>query len=175
VMKPDAIDKEIWEGYYNIYVKDSLKLGTLDFFKEKNPYALQEMTAVMLETVRKGYWKPNDAVVKDIVNLHAGLVKDFKAGCSGFVCDNSKLKAMIEQNLTGALKETYNKEIANVRTGIAGGQKQEGMVLQKEEFNTEKVKEIIKENMSTVISLVITILLIIGAVVWGIIRRRRQS
>lgn len=175
VMKPDAIDKEIWEGYYNIYVKDSLKLGTLDFFKEKNPYALQEMTAVMLETVRKGYWKPSEAVVKDIVNLHAGLVKDFKAGCSGFVCDNSKLKAMIEQNLTGALKESYNKEITNVRTGISGGQKQEGMVLQKEEFITEKVKEIIKENMKAVISLAITILLIVGAVIWGIIRRRRQN
>ncbi|MCC6690778.1 MAG: hypothetical protein IT235_04530, partial [Bacteroidia bacterium] len=122
-----------------------------------------------------GYWKPSEAVVKDIVNLHAGLVKDFKAGCSGFVCDNSKLKAMIEQNLTGTLKETYNKDINNVRTGVSSGPKQEGMVLQKEEFTTEKVKEIIKENMNAFISLIAAIALVIGAVVWGIIKRRKQN
>ena len=175
VMKPDAIDKEIWEGYYDIYVKDKLELGTLDFFKEKNPYALQEMTAVMLETIRKGYWKPDEAVTKDIVNLHAELVKDYQAGCSGFVCDNAKLKEMIERFLTGELKESYNQEISDVRTGSANQNNQEGMVLEKEEITVDKVKEILKDNMKAVITLILTILLIGGAVTWGIVRRRRMN
>ncbi len=39
----------------------------------------------------------------------------------------------------------------------------------------EKVKEIIKGNMKALISFAVTILLIAGAVVWGIIRRRRLN
>lgn len=173
VMKPDAIDKEIWEGYYDIYVKDKLELGTVDFFKKKNPYALQEMTAVMLETIRKGYWKPSDAVVKEIANMHAELVKDHKAGCSGFVCDNAKLKEMIQDLLGGELKETYQQEIAEVRTGDAGKKGEEGVVLEKEE--DKSLAEMMEENKSAVISLAIAILLIGGFVTWGIIRRRRNS
>ena len=56
-MKPEAIDAEIWQGYHDIYVNDKLNLGIHQFFEGKNPYALQEMTAVMLETIRKGSCK----------------------------------------------------------------------------------------------------------------------
>lgn len=175
VMKPDAIDKEIWEGYYDIYVKDKLNMGTVDFFKEKNPYALQEMTAVMLETIRKGYWKPEEAVTKEIVNLHAELVQDFNAGCSGFVCDNAKLKEMIENSLSGELKENYVQQIDKVRTGGAENSQEEGMVLEKEEITLDKIKEILKDNKNAVITLGLTILLIGIAVFWGIFKRRREN
>ncbi|MFA8343759.1 MAG: cobaltochelatase subunit CobN, partial [Rhodothermaceae bacterium] len=52
VMKPAAVDGELWDGLYNIYVEDSKNLNLKSFFEKENPYALQEMTAVMLETVR---------------------------------------------------------------------------------------------------------------------------
>lgn len=171
VMKPDAIDKEIWEGYYDIYIKDKLKLGTVDFFKEKNPYALQEMTAVMLETIRKGYWKPSEAVTKDIATRHAELVKDHNPGCSGFVCDNGKLKEMIENLLDGELKEAYQQEIATVRTGADSKQNEEGMVLKKEELQKVEVMDVLKDNLSTILLL---IALLGGAIVWGVIKRRKK-
>ncbi|NLR91478.1 cobaltochelatase subunit CobN [Flammeovirga agarivorans] len=173
VMKPAAIDKEIWEGYYDIYVKDKKNLGTVEFFKNKNPYALQEMTAVMLETVRKGYWKPSDAVKKDIAKLHAELIKDNKAGCSGFVCDNAKLREMIKGLLSDELKESYSQEIANVRTGETADNNSESVVLKKEEIKT--LSEIIQDNQKAIISLVIAILLFGGAITWGIVKRRREQ
>ncbi len=173
VMKPDAIDKEIWEGYYDIYVKDKQNLGTIDFFKEKNPYALQEMTAVMLETVRKGYWKPSEAVKKEIAKLHAQLIKEHKAGCSGFVCDNSKLKELITSLLDDSLAVSYEAELAAVKTGT--GEKaaeQEGMVLEKEVLQQEKIVTMLKENIGAILVLV---LLIAGAVTWGVLKRRREN
>ncbi len=173
VMKPDAIDKEIWEGYYDIYVKDKDKLGTVDFFKKANPYALQEMTAVMLETVRKGYWKPSEAVKKDIANLHATLIKDHKAGCSGFVCDNSKLKEMIASLLDDDLNKTYQTAINEVKTGTReNAENQEGMVLEKEVLQKEKIVTLIKENIGAILLLV---LLIGGAITWGVVKRKRED
>ena len=61
VMKPKAIDKEMWDEIYNVYVKDKYHLGTKEFFDKQNPAALMEMTAVMMESARKGMWKaPSD-------------------------------------------------------------------------------------------------------------------
>ncbi|MEE9362330.1 MAG: cobaltochelatase subunit CobN [Cellulophaga sp.] len=173
VMKPSAIDKEIWEGYYDIYVMDKKNLGTVDFFKEKNPYALQEMTAVMLETVRKGYWKPSEAVKKDIAKLHAELVKDFDAGCSGFVCDNSKLKEMISSLLSDDLNAKYKDAIENVRTGTSEKQEsEEGMVLEKEVLQKEEIVTMLKDNIGAIL---VIILMIGGAITWGIVKRRREE
>jgi len=173
VMKPTAIDKEIWEGYYDIYIKDKKNLGTIDFFKEVNPYALQEMSAVMLETIRKGYWKPSEAVKKDIAKLHAELIKDFEAGCSGFVCDNSKLKEMIAMLLDDSLSKSYLDAIDNVRTNSSEKQTtEEGMVLEKEVLQKEQIVAMLKENLSAILILV---LLIGGAITWGLIKRRRED
>ncbi len=42
VMKPKAIDKELWDDIYRVYVQDKYKLGTKTFFEQKNPAALQQ-------------------------------------------------------------------------------------------------------------------------------------
>ncbi|MFV0541387.1 MAG: cobaltochelatase subunit CobN [Aestuariibaculum sp.] len=173
VMKPDAIDQEIWEGYYDIYVKDKEHLGTLEFFKNTNPHALQEMTAVMLETVRKGYWNPSDVIKQDIAILHAQLIKDYKAGCSGFVCDNSKLKEMIATLLDDNLSQNYQKAINDVRTETTKTiENEEGMVLEKEVLKQDKIVTLIKNNIETILILV---LLIGGAITWGLIKRRKEN
>ena len=57
VMKPSVVENRLWDQLYDTYVQDKQNLNIHEFFKRENPYALQEMTAVMLETVRKGMWK----------------------------------------------------------------------------------------------------------------------
>ena len=64
VTKPDVIDKEMWDRIYDVYVEDSYGLGTEQFFRQQNPAALQEITAVMLETARKGMWKASGAAAQ---------------------------------------------------------------------------------------------------------------
>ncbi|MCA9405743.1 MAG: cobaltochelatase subunit CobN, partial [Candidatus Omnitrophica bacterium] len=166
VMKPEVIDEELWDGLYDVYVKDVHGLNIEEFFRRENPYALQEMTAVMLEVVRKGYWKPGKEVIKDIAELHASLVKDYKAGCSQFVCDNAKLREMISQQLDEALKQDYLEQINQARVGQAQ-ESQEGMELKKEKLDFEKVKETFQENMGAVVTMLVIVALFSLAVLFG--------
>jgi cobaltochelatase CobN len=137
VMKPKAIDNQLWNELHEVYVQDKLKLGVQDFFRRENPYALQEMTAVMLETVRKGYWKATPEQVQQITQLHGELVRDFGGGCSGFVCDNGELRNMISQNLGGELKKQYSEQISKVRETSSASDKN-SLVLKKEVLQGEQ-------------------------------------
>jgi cobaltochelatase CobN len=123
VMKPDVIDAELWNQLYETYVQDKLQLGVQTFFDRENPYALQELTAVMLETVRKGLWQPTDQQLQKITNLHLAELKDHGAGCSGFVCGNTALNRFIADKLQGNDRTEYEarlkeaKEISSARGG----------------------------------------------------------
>lgn len=130
VMKPSVIDKELWDGIYSMYVLDDKKLGVLDFFSRENPAALQEYTAAMLETIRKGMWQASDEQIQRISELHAASVVEAGAGCSGMVCDNAKLRSFIAKQLPAEKQEAFAKAIRAVR---------EQQTLTKEEANRAKV------------------------------------
>jgi len=115
VMKPGAIDDHIWNSYHDIYVKDVLNLDVRKRFEEENPYALQEMSSVMLETARKGYWNASGEQLQELAALHAELVRDHEAGCSGFVCDNAKLREFISSRLDAGLARQYLNAISDAK------------------------------------------------------------
>lgn len=132
VMKPGAIDNQLWDKYYEVYVEDKLNTGIDDFFKDKNPYAYQEMTAIMLETIRKGLWEASPEQIEKLADLHTELVNNYEAGCSGFVCDNLKLQNFIKNQVSSPEKsEQYAGEIKKVRD-INTDQNAESVVLRKE-------------------------------------------
>ena len=63
VTKPEAVGSKAWERVHEIYVADSLALDLPQWFDENNPFAFQEVMAVMLEAARKGYWSaPTDTL-----------------------------------------------------------------------------------------------------------------
>ena len=137
VMKPAAIDNELWDRIYDIYVQDGLHLGTREFFERESPAALQEMTAIMLETARKGYWKASPEQLKAIAELHGELVTRHEAACSGFTCDNAKLRDFIGRQLTPDKAQAYrasvDRAIATAPSDNSADQK--SMVLEKESLN----------------------------------------
>ncbi len=136
VMKPSAIDDRLWDDLYDVYVEDKLDLNVHDFFERENPYSLQEMTAIMLETVRKGMWEATPEQVQAMSKLHAELVRDHEAGCSGFVCDNAKLRSFIKENLSPEIKGQYEQELSKVLEAPKDAA-EENVVLKKE---NEKVQ-----------------------------------
>lgn len=131
VMKPSAIDGQLWDRLYETYVDDVNKLGVQEFFKRENPFALQEITAVMLETSRKGYWQATEAQLRGLASLHVALVQEFAPGCSGFVCDNGKLRDVISKYVDQPTAAAYQQRLTQVREGAASTQK--GVVLEKEQ------------------------------------------
>ena len=168
VMKPEAIDKEMWDGIYDTYVKDQYELGTRAFFEEKNPAALQEMTAVMMESARKGYWKASPAQLKEIAKLHTELVNKHGASGSRMVSDNQKLQDFIAQRVDNATAKEYKQQISEVREETVNSQ--DGKVLKKEELNKTE------ENTTMVSNLVVAAIVIVFIVlIIVLIRRRRRS
>jgi cobaltochelatase CobN len=112
VMKPSAIDDAVWNNLHDVYIKDRHNLNVKDFFEQQNPYALQEMTGVMLETARKGLWQATQEQLQDIATLHAELVSKFEAGCGQFTCGNFSLQNFIKANVKDVdLNKQYQQQL----------------------------------------------------------------
>lgn len=167
VMKPDAIDDELWDDIYDTYVDDKYELGTKDYFRNTNPAALQEITAVMLETARKGMWEASGGQIHALAELHTDLVEEFGASNSVFVSDNAKLRDFISQNVSTEKAAEYNRSIADVRAESVDG---DGMVMQKEEMNAlNKITNSV--NGYVVVAIAVVGLMLLALLV---VRRRRS-
>lgn len=126
------------------------------------------MTAVMLETARKGMWKASPEQVRTLAALHTEMVAEHGAACSGFVCDNAKLRDYIADNVSSPAAAAYNKEVASVRAEQTGA---DGKVLRKEELNSaDKVTNRI--NGFIVVAAVVVAMILFAVV---IARRRRNA
>lgn len=171
VMKPKAIDKEMWDEIYNVYVKDKYNLGTKEFFDKQNPAALMEMTAVMMESARKGMWKATPQQLKDIAKLHTETVNKYKPSCSGFVCDNAKLRNYIASKTDAASAKEYQQNVEQIRDAEAEkNSSDKGMVMKKETLNEEAQKT------TTVVSgIVVGVIVIVAFVMLAILIRRRRK
>lgn len=171
VMKPKAIDKEMWDEIYNVYVKDKYNLGTKEFFDKQNPAALMEMTAVMMESARKGMWKATPQQLKDIAKLHTETVNKYKPSCSGFVCDNAKLRNYIASKTDAASAKEYQQNVEQIRDAEAAkNSSDKGMVMEKETLNEDAQKT------TTVVSgIVVGVIVIVAFVMLAILIRRRRS
>ena len=170
VMKPEAIDDRVWDEIYEVYVKDKFGLGVKEHFKEVNPAALEEVTAVMLESVRKGLWEASPEQVADIAKLHTGLIEESGPSCSGFVCDNPALQDYIASALPEASASEYRGAIRQIREASVSDAS-DGMVLKKDRLQGETEKE------TTLVSNIAVAVLIVALFIGGglLIRRRRKS
>jgi len=115
VMKPAAIQPELWDALHAAYVEDTG--NTHSFFARENPYALQEMTAVMLETARKGYWQPDADTLHSTARLHAGLVAQHGASGTEFVNDNPALRGFIAAHLDADTRPAYENALQQANEG----------------------------------------------------------
>ena len=176
VTKPDMIQDYLWEEYKKVYVDDSLKLGVKEYFEKKNPYAYQEMTAIMLETIRKGYWKADDETIRQIAQLHAGLIEKYSPGCSGFVCNNQKLREMIARNLSDdpQAAAAYQEAIRRIREVPAKeNENVEGQILKEEQIDPER-RSVQPDGIAGKIVIGAIILIALLAVFLGSRRRRKR-
>ena len=168
VMKPEAVDDELWDEVYDVYVQDKFDLGVRNYFEQQNPAALQEMTAVMMETARKGMWEASAEQLAAIAKLHTELVEEYKPSCSGAVCNNSKLREFIASKTTPEMARQYQQSIQDVREASLSNDK--SMVLKREQLNeADKVTTIISNTVVAVLAIAAIVILI------AVVRRRRKK
>ncbi len=171
VMKPDVIDKEMWDQIYDVYIKDEMNLGIQDFFKQSNPAAMQEITAVMMETARKGLWKASEQQLTDIAKVHTDLVKEFGPSGSGFSGSNAKLQDFIAKKVSPEAAQTYNQQIRQMKTSNASVEAKNGTVLKKNELSQEPPSE--KNNLNGLI--IVAVVLVAFVVLLVVLRKKRKS
>ena len=168
VMKPDVVDNELWDEIYRVYVQDKFGMGLRGYFERQNPAALEEISAVMLETARKGMWRASDEQLATLAALHTELVGTHGPSCSGFVCDNAKLRDFIASKSTPEAARNYGRQIREVREASLDAK--DGTVLKREELATS-------DRTTTLVSDTVVAVLVIGiiAVLVLVVRRRRKK
>jgi cobaltochelatase CobN len=171
VMKEDAIDQELWNSIHDVYLDDKLGLNLSEFFKAQNPYALQEMTGVLMEASRKGLWKASPAQLAKVAKLHAGLVNTYKAGCSQFVCGNLKIKATVSAYLNAEDKTTYEEKIEQAITAPTAQSGDQAVILKQQQKNEETQESSAGDRVSDesgyrYLWIALSVLVILGLVIW---------
>lgn len=172
VSRPEAIDNEMWDKFYQVYVKDEFGLNVQQFFERENPASLQEITAIMLETARKGMWKASEQQLKDIAELHTELTKKYGATGKGFSSGNKKLQDFASQKVDAQTATEYKKALKQMeQSADASSDSKDGMVLKKDELSKQQETNKNVLNGALVIAIVaatfITILIFI--------RKRRKN
>jgi len=173
VMKPKAIDNEIWDKFYDVYVRDEYKLGTDAFFRRENPQALQEITAVMLETARKGMWRATKQQLSDLAVLHTDLVREFGSAASGFAGSNVKLQDFITQNVNNQQADAYRVQLKKMQTASVAATSDDNsksLVLKKEEVGKAQSKSETALN-----GLIVAIVVIVSFVALSLMIRKRRK
>ena len=74
IMRAESVPDSNWEDLVEVYVRDRDKLGIREWFDRENPHAFQKLAVTMLETIRKGYWKPGIDTTREITEAYARSV-----------------------------------------------------------------------------------------------------
>lgn len=161
-----VLPADIYDDLYEVYVLDKENLGIEDYFNRANPAALQEMTATMLESARKGFWTPDREQLEQTASLNARITEKHGAPCTEFVCGNRKLQDFITANLDSKAAERFAREIAD-----ATAQPSDAKILKEE--GSVPVPEIVREKVSGIaVTAALCVALIVLLVI--VLRKRKR-
>jgi cobaltochelatase CobN len=101
---PEVIDDAKWQETFDVYVEDKHDLGMEQFFETNSPFAYQDMTARMVETIRKGYWEADSATATTLLEEYVASVNRHGVGCAEFTCGNPRLQEyVLEEGLKAGI------------------------------------------------------------------------
>ena len=88
---PESVDDAMWQESFEVYVEDKHDLEMEAFFETHSPFAYQDLTARMVETIRKGYWEADDETVARLLREYVESVEAHGVGCAEHTCGNPRL------------------------------------------------------------------------------------
>ncbi|MEE2963475.1 MAG: cobaltochelatase subunit CobN [Acidobacteriota bacterium] len=87
----DVVDAAMWQETFAVYVEDKHDLGMDAFFDDNSPFAFQDMTARMIETIRKEHWDADDVTRTRLLTEYVDSVVTHGVGCADHTCGNARL------------------------------------------------------------------------------------
>lgn len=140
----EVVNDAMWQEVFEVYIEDKHDLNMNQFFQEQSPYALQDMVARMIETVRKDYWEADDATLKTMLENYASNVAEHGINCTDLSCGNPRLmRYMLEE---GERLGVSGVDLAALRAAVEAATRGniEAMARQLEEFvqaNEARIQE----------------------------------
>ncbi len=123
VMTPEAIRDDQWQEFFEVYVEDKYQMDMREFFEQHNAESLAQIIERMLEAVRKGYWKTDDATIKKMVETYTEIASEFDVAT-----DNEKFNEYMDATAVGfgltALSQALAEALAQVPPQAAPAQPQ---------------------------------------------------
>jgi len=171
VMKPKAVDKQLWDEMYEVYVNDKYDLGVKEQMGKVNPAALEEMTATMMETARKGYWKATPQQLANIAKVHTEMVAKYGPSGSSFESANSDLQNFIAKNAGSQSAQGYKQTMTNMSQTQAD-KNAKGMVMEKQATLTAEQSEGSSSSMLNVA--IVAVVLVVFVAVLFIVRKKKR-
>jgi len=123
IMRPDSVGDDLWEEIVDIYIRDKKNLNIREWFEAENPFAYQEMNEILLETIRKDYWEPDQATIREIAQEYARSVARHGEGGGLRGGGNEKLESFVQAILGEIEGEEADQLLAsyNVRAAEQTG------------------------------------------------------
>jgi cobaltochelatase CobN len=87
----DSINDAMWQETFEAYVEDKHNLELAEFFDAVSPFAYQDLTARMIETVRKEYWTAAEETLTTLLREYIESVNAHGVGCAEHTCGNPLL------------------------------------------------------------------------------------
>ncbi len=87
----DVVDDAMWQESFAVYVEDKHELDMKAFFEAESPFAYQDMTGRMMETIRKGYWAADRETLDRLLTEYVESVNTHGVGCAEHTCGNPRL------------------------------------------------------------------------------------
>ena len=97
-----VVDGRMWQETYETYVVDQHNLGMKQFFEEKSPFAFQDITARMIETIRKDHWNADEATRTRLLEEYIGSINEHGVSCTEVSCGNGRLLEYVMQEAAKA-------------------------------------------------------------------------
>ena len=99
IMRPGSVQDDIFEEIVDIYVRDKRNLAIREWLEAENPFAFQEVTEILLETIRKDYWNADEATRRELAEEYVRSVVRHGKGGGLRGGGNTKLEQFVDQTL----------------------------------------------------------------------------
>ena len=113
-------------------------------------------------------WHASPEQLRELAKLHTETVKEAGAACTGFVCDNAKLRDFISSKVDKSTASEYKKEVADVRAENVASD--DGMVMKRQEMNPA---ETVTNHINGIIVAAVVAVVLVALII--LIRRRKKN
>ncbi|MFT3922078.1 MAG: cobaltochelatase subunit CobN [Myxococcales bacterium] len=123
VTSPDLVKPWVWDEVHSVYLKDSQKLGLAELWKSApNAHVKANIEAVLLVAAHKGFWSPDEAVLRELAQDFARLVSENGLPGSGHTRPDHPVMGFVRERLDAQARAMFDQVLQRAQQPSSRGQ-----------------------------------------------------